>query len=307
MKKHILYILILIALAGLFSPTSDARASPQNPKEPCNDRTSPTNLPCLSGYILLAPLPSPGNAAKFENFNPEPTATNPYPLTTYLRLMIKLIIGLSAVMAVIMIIIGGMEYMTSELISSKEEGKKRIQGAIFGLLLALGAYAILFTINPDLLNSELNVPEAKLTVDINVDVPQVCVAGQKCGGYDTGALWNTQLAGTITGLPSGVTSRPGECAKVGDRPCTSLRGLNLNYINSTIARCNCQLVITGGTESWLHKVGSSHRPGSPTVDLETNLTLNNYITGGQPLVVGQRYSIYGVSYLYEGNHWHVGP
>ena len=62
-----------------------------------------------------------------------------------------------------MIVMGGLEYMTSELISSKEEGKKKILGAIFGLVLALGAYILLFTINPDLLNSDLNPPNTTVT------------------------------------------------------------------------------------------------------------------------------------------------
>ncbi|HEY4494095.1 MAG TPA: hypothetical protein VJB95_01525, partial [Candidatus Paceibacterota bacterium] len=68
--------------------------------------------------------------------------------------MIKIIIGLSAVMAVVMIVLGGIEYMTSELVSSKENGKQRITNAIFGLVIALGAYALLNTINPDLLKTD---------------------------------------------------------------------------------------------------------------------------------------------------------
>jgi len=40
----------------------------------------------------------------------------------------------------------------SELIGSKEEAKNTMTNAVFGLLLALGAYAILNTINPDILS-----------------------------------------------------------------------------------------------------------------------------------------------------------
>jgi len=73
----------------------------------------------------------------------------------YLNAMINLFIGLCAVLAMLMIIMGGIQYVTSELISSKEEGKQRITQAILGLLLALGSYAILNTINKDLLNINL--------------------------------------------------------------------------------------------------------------------------------------------------------
>jgi hypothetical protein len=77
--------------------------------------------------------------------------------------MIKIFIGLCAVLSMVMLVIGGIEYMTSELISSKEEGKKRIGKALLGLLIALGAYALLFTINPDLLKSDINVPNTATT------------------------------------------------------------------------------------------------------------------------------------------------
>jgi len=73
--------------------------------------------------------------------------------------MIKIFIGICAVLSVVMIVVGGLEYMTSELIASKEEGKKRIEEALLGLIIALGAYALLFTINPDLLNSDVNIPQ----------------------------------------------------------------------------------------------------------------------------------------------------
>ena len=51
-----------------------------------------------------------------------------------------------------MIVMGGMEYMTSELVHSKEAGKEKIVHALLGLVIALGAWALLNTINPNLLN-----------------------------------------------------------------------------------------------------------------------------------------------------------
>ena len=111
-------------------------------------------------YHLLAPLPCTGDVAtgcvSGQLTTYDPTGAGGGALGLYLNLMIKIFIGICAVLAVIMIVMGGMEYMTSELISNKEEGKKRITGAIFGLLLALGAYTLLYTINPDLLNTDLS-------------------------------------------------------------------------------------------------------------------------------------------------------
>jgi len=93
-------------------------------------------------YTFLAPLPcengTPGCVAgKLETFDPTSTEAENSKLGAYLNIMIRIFIGICAVLAVIMIVVGGIEYMTSELISNKENGKHRITGAIFGLVLAL--------------------------------------------------------------------------------------------------------------------------------------------------------------------------
>ena len=52
-----------------------------------------------------------------------------------------------------MIVIGGVQIIFSGGSSGKiAEGKKRITEAIWGLILALAAYLILYTINPDLIS-----------------------------------------------------------------------------------------------------------------------------------------------------------
>jgi hypothetical protein len=72
-------------------------------------------------------------------------------------------------LAVVMIVIGGIEYMTTELISGKEAGKERILHAIFGLLLALGAWTLLNQINPDILKTDLSSLQ---NVTVNVALTQ---------------------------------------------------------------------------------------------------------------------------------------
>ena len=74
--------------------------------------------------------------------------------------------GMWGVLAMIMIMAGGLEYMTTELISNKEQAKERIANAIFGLLLALGAYTILYTINPELLNTNIKIEKQTIEVVI---------------------------------------------------------------------------------------------------------------------------------------------
>jgi len=72
-------------------------------------------------------------------------------LTNYIKYIHTIGISMVAIAAVTAIVIGGFMYMLSDLVSSKEEGKKWIYGAITGLILALASYLILYTINPDLI------------------------------------------------------------------------------------------------------------------------------------------------------------
>ncbi|HLP44029.1 MAG TPA: pilin [Candidatus Nanoarchaeia archaeon] len=77
-------------------------------------------------------------------------------LPNYLVGIFRLLIGLASVMAVIQITIGGIQYMSTDAIGGKSEGKERIEQAILGLLLAIGAYLILYTVNPKTLEFKFN-------------------------------------------------------------------------------------------------------------------------------------------------------
>ncbi len=91
-------------------------------------------------YDLLEPIPLEGSSGN------TPTVT----FAQYLTGAYQLAIGAAVVLALIMIIWGGFDYMLSESITGKGEGKKKIENAVIGLLLALGSYAILYTVNPKL-------------------------------------------------------------------------------------------------------------------------------------------------------------
>jgi hypothetical protein len=98
-------------------------------------------------YTVLAPLPGttlPGDDTKAD-------------LTSYIPGVFKLIIGLASVIAVAYIIFGGFKYITTDAILGKEEGKKLIQNAIYGLFMVSIAWLILYTINPRILTFDLNI------------------------------------------------------------------------------------------------------------------------------------------------------
>jgi len=61
-------------------------------------------------------------------------------------------ISIAAFLAVLMIAIGGIQYMSTDAVSGKTEGKERIQYAVMGLLLVLFSWILLRQINPSILN-----------------------------------------------------------------------------------------------------------------------------------------------------------
>lgn len=176
---------------------------------------APDGVSCISTtqendlkYNFLAPLPCDSGegcvGGELKTFDP----AGDNKIGGYLNVMIRIFIGICAVLAVIMIVVGGLEYMTSELISNKENGKHRIRGAIFGLILALGAWTILNQINPDILNTDLKSLE-DVTVTVTLDdanfantEQSVSAAGTsyKLNGYPTAGINNFISAGGCSSL-----------------------------------------------------------------------------------------------------------
>ncbi len=217
----------------------------------------------------------------------------------------------------IMIVMGGIEYVMSDLVTSKEEAKSRIQNAILGLILSLSIYIILNTVNPNLLNLCLDVKPA--TIIIDEDVPQKAVNGYYSNGkYKAGSKWDDSIGKAAT-LPRGVKLNGVECSVVGQQNCTSTRGLSTSIINSIANGCweqkgkkDCDIIITGGTENWLHSANGGHKPGSPVIDLRPTEDVNKYITGKTtPPNPGTTINKNGINYYYHANHggggyhWHV--
>jgi hypothetical protein len=74
---------------------------------------------------------------------------------TFLNNAFRIGVGVAAMLAVIMITVGGFEYMTSDIPGEKSDGKARIRGAIIGILIILLSGIILAVINPDILTFRL--------------------------------------------------------------------------------------------------------------------------------------------------------
>lgn len=78
----------------------------------------------------------------------------------YINALYKLSIALAALLAVIKIIVAGVKWMLTDLISGKEDARKDIEGALLGLLIIIAAVVILETINPNLTKTTVFIAPA---------------------------------------------------------------------------------------------------------------------------------------------------
>jgi hypothetical protein len=143
------------------------------------------------GYTPLAPVP--GLTAVEPN---TPTELGPYMQKLY-----NFLIGAAAALAVIMVIWGGVEYMTTDAMGHQEEGKQKIQNAVLGLLLALSTYIILQTINRDLLSLNFDPKLEAISKELlaPIEVMQIETA-PKNTGYVVGP--NGQVSASQTNVPN---------------------------------------------------------------------------------------------------------
>src|SRR3989344_6487760 len=109
----------------------------------------PVVILAQSGYEPLAPITG------YVDENTQPVGTD---FTAYFKGWTRLLIGVAGILAVIVITIAGVEYiMAGDSESRISEAKDKIWRAILGLLLAIAAYLILITINPQLLKTKMEL------------------------------------------------------------------------------------------------------------------------------------------------------
>ena len=154
MKKIFFIILLLIILCSLFAVRF-----------------------VLAGYKIEVSIPVPGG----------PEAGAEVTLSEYIRYIYLFGLGLVGVAALGALVYGGFTYMLAGAITSKEEAKSWIQGAILGLVLALAAYLILNTINPDLVS--LKEPCTSDNCPARCQIP--CDAGYIWSGWECRCIIST--------------------------------------------------------------------------------------------------------------------
>lgn len=123
----------------------------------------------LSGLLLL-PLQSSAQADSTE-YTPLvgiPGIDNPGDINTqtYINSLYILAISIAAFLAVGRLLLAGLKYIMSDVVTTKEDAKKDIKGAFIGLGIVLTATLILQTINPQLTN--LDILRNATTTAINI-------------------------------------------------------------------------------------------------------------------------------------------
>ncbi len=100
----------------------------------------------VSAYVLLEPSVFSDGTTVVDNAG------------VYFKNLYQVGIGIAGVLAVAMLVFGGVEYIASAAVDMKKDAKDRMGAAILGLLLALLSWIVLDTINPDLTRFELEAP-----------------------------------------------------------------------------------------------------------------------------------------------------
>ena len=76
-------------------------------------------------------------------------------ITSYINRLFVLAVVIGAILAVVKITIGGFKYMMSDVITDKSAAKKDITGALLGLGIVLSTFLVLYTIYPNLVNTNI--------------------------------------------------------------------------------------------------------------------------------------------------------
>ena len=136
--------------------------APTTPKDAVVNVAPQNGTSGSSIYTMLAPI---GDIKCMDNTGTDKSCISNN-IGEYLNVIFKLAIGICALLAVIMLIINGITYMGDESIFSKTEAKSKMYSAIIGLLIALGAWALLNTINPALTGlGGINIDPASVDVE----------------------------------------------------------------------------------------------------------------------------------------------
>lgn len=220
-------------------------------------------------------------------------------------------LGIAGALAIIRVVYGGILYVVSAGNTSKQsDARDIITSAIWGLVLLAGAYLLLNTINPEIVqlrNPSMATLPATTGVTNNPANPSfssICpptLDANLC-------LQEVSMEKNLQSYGIDIKST-GNCDDPSNSHCTSLYGFPQSGMDGLINlkdNCGCTMTITGGTE-----VGhDEHGFGKAIVDMSFSPSLDSYVhsqisAGNSPKINTDYKGADGNSYRYEVDHWHV--
>ncbi len=176
-KKLVLFFLSLFVIAAPFLLSADT-ATAQSTQQ--------------SEFQTLAKIPGTGEGVSS--------------IGEFINILFRIAIGIGSVIGVLMIVIGGFEYLSSDIFQKKATGRERIKNALLGIGLLLSSFLILNTINEDLTDLSFTPLQAtSKAVGVNSAgryvVPKYCLRsshdhGQIISCYDSESKCRSKIGNT---------------------------------------------------------------------------------------------------------------
>ena len=148
--------------------------------------TNAVNAGNYTGFVPLAPIPGLTDAQS------NPTTST---LAVFFNNLYKYLIGIASALAVIMVIWGGIEIATQDSVAKQGQGRRRIQQALFGLILVLSPAFVFGIVNSSILNLSVNIP-ALDTATVSTSTPSFSTNGGNTAST-TDASTGCTVSGTL--------------------------------------------------------------------------------------------------------------
>ncbi|MEK7452791.1 MAG: pilin [Patescibacteria group bacterium] len=145
----------------------------------------------------------------------------------YLELIYKFMIGLIGIAGFASLVWYGIVWIYSGISEKKSEALEGIKNTLIGIALALSSYAILYTINPNLLTLTIPTPPKNIITTQPMTHPQMVYSTREFGN------WYYDYYSTLNGTIRNSLGYTGPTAELNCQK-TVLAFQNTLYVNSTL-------------------------------------------------------------------------
>ena len=249
-------------------------------------------------YQVLAPLPGTTNTGA--------DGAERAKASEYIQGLFRLLIGVAGALAVVMIIVGGIQYMSTDAFSGKSSAKDTIQNALWGLALAAGAWIILASIDKSLVEFNLNIEPVDR---IERTGPATRSATGPIGsGPAHLALSSQQVQEQFKNADIKVEGSP---------RLEGLRQIVIDELVDLKNRCNCDILVTSATGGSHATTGTCNHGNGYKIDVRKHSqgqTMTDFITRNYERLPdrnnkGRMEPLYksptGALYALESTHWDI--